>query len=60
MEKNGRVVSYGARIIHEADRATSIVHLMIAGDCPHRLALDMLKNCLPIVEARTNEPRSQK
>ena len=47
-ERIGRDVSYVARIIRMADLAPSIVHSIIAGDCPDRLSLDMLKNCLPI------------
>ena len=47
-ERIGRDVSYVARIIRLADLAPSIVHSIIAGDCPDRLSLDMLKNCLPI------------
>ena len=47
-ERIGRDVSYVARIIRLADLAPGIVHSIIAGDCPDRLSLDMLKNCLPI------------
>ena len=47
-ERIGRDVSYVARIIRMADLAPSIVHSIIAGDCPDRHSLDMLKNCLPI------------
>ncbi|MBR0457684.1 MAG: hypothetical protein IJJ26_00465, partial [Victivallales bacterium] len=39
-ERIGRDVSYVARIIRMADLAPSIVHSIIAGDCPDRLSLD--------------------
>ena len=41
-ERIGRDVSYVARIIRMADLAPSIVHSIIAGDCPDRLSLSFL------------------
>ena len=41
-ERIGRDVSYVARIIRLGDLAPSIVHSIIAGDCPGRLSLSFL------------------